>query len=89
MIRYGFSRGAAYFAIPVDRNLPKRVMLCIGRDGHDVTFSRLGGEFHSMRPDVIEGREVCFVQDVDGRYTVSAASVADIEVAANVLQANG
>ena len=89
MIRYGFQKGGAYFAIPSDRNLPKRVMMCLGRDGHDVIFTRLGGAFHSMRPDIIEGREVCFVTDNDGRYTVSAASVADIEVAANVLQAIG
>lgn len=89
MIRYGFQRGGAYFAIPSDHSLPKRVLMCIGRSGGDVTFSRLGGAFHTIRPDVIEGREVCFVTDQDGRYTVSAASVADIDMAANVLQAIG
>ena len=89
MIRWGYQKGAAYFATPAVPGAPKRVMLCIGRAGHDVTFSRLGGAFHSERPDIIEGREVCFIDDADGRYTVSAASVADIEVAANVLQAIG
>ena len=31
MIRWGFEKGAAYFATPAVPGMPKRVMLCVGR----------------------------------------------------------
>ena len=90
MIRWGFQKGAAYFATPAVPGGPKRVMLCVGRgEGHEVMFCRLGADLRTAEVDIIEGREFCRLQEPDGVFNVSAASVADIEVAANVLNAIG
>ena len=90
MIRWGFEKGGAYFATPTIPGMPKRVMVCLGRgNGHTVIFNRLGGDFYSPEVDVIEGREFCRIQTPDGLFNVSAASVADVAMAANVLQAIG
>ena len=90
MIRWGFEKGGAYFATPTIPGEQKRVMVCLGRgDGHTVIFNRLGGDFYSPEVDVIEGREFCQVQTPDGLFNVSAASVADVAMAANVLNAIG
>lgn len=87
MIRWGFEKGGAYFATPTIPGMPKRVMVCLGRgDGRTVIFNRLGGDFYSPEVDVIEGREFCQVQTPDGLFNVSAASVADVAMAVNVLQ---
>ena len=85
-----FEKGGAYFAIPADPNLPKRVMLCIAKEGRRVTFSRLGEKMY--RPDLMQmcGREVVQVKMADcGVCTVSAASVADLHMAAEVVESMG
>lgn len=85
-----FEKGSAYFATPTIPGTPKRVMLCVGRGGgHEVIFNRMGGDFYSPAVNVIEGREFCQIQTPDGKFNVSAASVADVAMAANVLQAIG
>ena len=90
MIRWGFEKGGAYFATPAVPGMPKRVMLCVGRgEGHEVVFCRLGADLRTAEVDVIEGREFCRLHEPDGVFNVSAASIADIEVAANVLNAIG
>ena len=85
-----FEKGGAYFAIPATPGLPKRVMLCVAKSELGVTFSRLGGKMY--RPDIMQmcGREVAQVKMADcGVCTVSAASVADLHMAAEVVKAMG
>ena len=85
-----FEKGGAYFAIPATPGLPKRVMLCIAKDGRRVTFSRLGEKMY--RPEVLQmcGREVAQVKMADcGVCTISAASEADLHMAAEVVEAMG
>lgn len=90
MIRWRFEKGGAYFATPAIPGGQKRVMFCLGRgEGHTVVFSRIGGDFCSPEVDIIEGREFCQVWTPDGLFNVSAASVADVVMAANVVQAIG
>lgn len=90
MMACQFKKGGAYFAIPATPGLPKRVMLCVAKDGRRVTFSRLGGKMY--RPDIMRmcGREVAQVKMVDcGVCTISAASEADLQMAAEVVEAMG
>jgi hypothetical protein len=85
-----FEKGGAYFAIPATPGLPKRVMLCVAKDSHQVTFSRLGGKMY--RPDIMQmcGREVAQVKMADcGVCTISAASEADLQMTAEVVEAMG
>ena len=85
-----FKKGEAYFAVPATPGLPKRVMLCVAKDGRRVTFSRLGEKMY--RPDLMQmcGREVVQVKMADcGVCTVSAASVADLQMTAEVVEAMG
>ena len=85
-----FRKGGAYFAIPATPGLQKRVMLCVANDGRQVTFSRLGGKMY--RPEIMQmcGREVVQVKMADcGVCTVSAASVADLQMTAEVVEAMG
>lgn len=84
-----FVKGGAYFAIPATPGLPKRVMLCVAASGRRVTFSRLGEKMYS--PDVVQmcGREVSQFKIGGELYTVSAASEADLQMAANVAEAMG
>jgi hypothetical protein len=85
-----FEKGGAYFAIPATPGLPKRVMLCVAKDGRQATFSRLGGKMY--RPEVLQmcGREVAQVNMADcGVCTISAASEADLHMAAEVVEAMG
>lgn len=85
-----FEKGGAYFAIPATPGLPKRVMLCVAKDGARVMFSRLGGKMY--RPDIIQmcGREVAQVKMADcGVCTISAASEADLQMTAEVVEAIG
>lgn len=89
MTSFEFQRGAAYFATNAIPGEPKRVMICVGRDGHEVMFCRLGGNLRTVDVDWISGREFCQIHEPDGVYNISAASVADIECAANVLNAVG
>lgn len=87
---YQFKKGGAYFAIPATPGLPKRVMLCVAKDGRQVTFSRLGGKM--FRPDIMQmcGREVAQVKMTDcGVCTISAASEADLQMTAEVAEAMG
>ena len=89
-MRFQFEKGGAYFAIPATPGLPKRVMLCVAKDGRRVTFSRLGEKMY--RPDLMQmcGREVAQVKMADcGVCTVSAASVADLQITAEVVEAMG
>jgi hypothetical protein len=90
MLNWQFKKGEAYFAIPATPGLPKRVMLCIAKDGRRVTFSRLGEKMY--RPEVLQvcGREVAQVNMADsGVCTISAASEADLHMAAEVVEAMG
>jgi hypothetical protein len=85
-----FEKGGAYFAIPADPNLPKRVMVCLGRDGYNVTLGRIGSKLY--RPEVMHmcGREVVQIDTEDcGVVTVSCASEADLQMAASVMEAMG
>lgn len=85
-----FEKGGAYFAFPADPNLPKRVMICLGRDGHNVTLARIGSKLY--RPEVMQmcGREVVQIKTADcGVVTVSCASEADLQMAASVMEAMG
>ena len=85
-----FRKGEAYFAVPATPGLPKRVMLCVAKAGRRVTFSRLGGKMY--RPEIMQmcGREVAQVKMADcGVCTVSAASEADLQMAAEVVEAMG
>lgn len=84
-----FEKGGAYFAIPATPGLPKRVMLCVGRGDGSVTFSRLGEKMY--RPEIVQmcGREVSQLKMGGEMYTVSAASEADLQMAANVAEAMG
>ena len=85
-----FVKGGAYFAIPADPNLPKRVVVCLGRDGYNVALARIGGTLY--RPEVMQmcGREVVQIKTADcGVVTVSCASEADMQMAANVAEAMG
>ena len=90
MLTWEFKKGGAYFAIPATPGLPKRVMLCVAKDGERVMFSRLGGKMY--RPDIMRmcGREVAQVKMADcGVCTISAASEADLHMAAEVVEAMG
>lgn len=89
MMVYQFKKGGAYFAIPATPGLPKRVMLCVAKSERGVTFSRLGGKMY--RPEIVQmcGREVSQLKMVGEMYTVSAASEADLQMAANVAEAMG
>lgn len=90
MLNWQFKKGEAYFAIPATPGLPKRVMLCVAKDGRQATFSRLGGKMY--RPEVLQmcGREVAQVKMADcGVCTISAASEADLHMAAEVVEAMG
>lgn len=89
MMVYLFKKGGAYFAIPATPGLPKRVMLCVGRGDGSVTFSRLGEKMY--RPEIVQmcGREVSQLKMGGELYTVSAASEADLQMAANVAEAWG
>ena len=90
MMVYQFKKGGAYFAIPATPGLPKRVMLCVAKSERGETFSRLGGKMY--RPDIMQmcGREVAQVNMADcGVCTVSAASVADLQMTAEVVEAMG
>lgn len=83
-----FAQGGAYFACPANPDLPKRVMMCVGRDGSRVMFCQLGGKMY--KPDVMQmcGREVAQVKTMDiGTCTISAASEADLPMAMNVAEA--
>ena len=87
---FQFEKGGAYFAVPATPGLPKRVMLCVAKSERGVTFSRLGGKMY--RPDVVQmcGREVARVNMADcGVCTISAASEADLHMAAEVVEAMG
>lgn len=89
MLNWQFKKGEAYFAIPATPGLPKRVMLCVAKDGCRVTFSRLGEKMY--RPDIVQmcGREVSQLKMGGELYTVSAASEADLQMAAAVTEAMG
>ena len=87
---FQFEKGGAYFAIPATPGLPKRVMLCVAKSERGVTFSRLGEKLY--RPEVLQmcGREVARVNMADcGVCTISAASEADLHMAAEVVEAMG
>ena len=87
---FQFEKGGAYFAVPATPGLPKRVMLCVAKSERGVTFSRLGGKMYS--PDIMQmcGREVARVNMADcGVCTISAASEADLHMAAEVVEAMG
>lgn len=85
-----FEKGAAYFAIPANRDLPKRVMVCLGRDGGNVTLARIGGELYSPEITQMCGREVVRIKTADcGVVTVSCASEADLHMTASVIEAMG
>ena len=89
-LRWKFVKGGAYFATPATPGAQKRVMLCVAKDGRRVTFSRLGEKMY--RPDLMQmcGREVAKVKMADcGVCTVSAASVADLQMTAEVVEAMG
>ena len=90
MLNWQFKKGGAYFAIPATPGLKKRVMLCVAKDEHQVMFSRLGGKMY--RPDIMRmcGREVAQVKMADcGVCTISAASEADLQMTAEVVEAIG
>ena len=85
-----FEKGGAYFAVPATPGLPKRVMLCVANDGRRVAFSRLGEKMY--RPDLMQmcGREVAQVKMADcGVCTISSASIADLQMTAEVVEAMG
>ena len=87
---FQFEKGGAYFAVPATPGLPKRVMLCVAKSERGVTFSRLGEKMY--RPEVLQmcGREVAQVNMADcGVCTISAASEADLHMAAEVVEAMG
>lgn len=87
---YQFSTGSVYFATPAVPGNPKRAVICLGRgDGHTVIFNRLGGDFYQPEAQVIEGREFCQIDTPDGVLNISAASVADVAMAAKVVLAIG
>lgn len=85
-----FEKGGAYFAFPADPDLPKRVMVCLGRDGYNVTLGRIGSKLY--QPEIMQmcGREVVQIETEDcGVVTVSCASEADLQMAAAVTEALG
>ena len=88
-LRWKFVKGGAYFATPATPGAQKRVMLCVGRGDGNVTFSRLGEKMY--RPEIVRmcGREVSQLKMGGEMYTVSAASEADLQMAANVAEAMG
>ena len=88
-LRWKFVKGGAYFATPATPGGAKRVMLCVAKDGYRVTFSRLGEKMY--RPEIVQmcGREVSQLKMGGEMYTVSAASEADLQMAANVAEAMG
>lgn len=89
MLKWRFEKGSAYFATPATPGGAKRVMLCVGRGDGSVTFSRLGEKMY--RPEIVQmcGREVSQLKMGGEMYTVSAASEADLQMAANVAEAMG
>ncbi len=89
MLTWRFEKGSAYFATPATPGAQKCVMLCVAKDGYRVTFSRLGEKMY--RPEIVQmcGREVSQFKMCGELYTVSAASEADLQMAANVAEAMG
>lgn len=89
MLTWRFEKGSAYFATPATPGGAKRVMLCVAKDGRQATFSRLGEKMY--RPEIVQmcGREVSQFKMGGEMYTVSAASEADLHMAAEVVEAMG
>ena len=83
-----FQRGLAYFATPTTGG-QQRIFVTVSCRAGRVSFvdckSVTGGEIRNF-----EGRETALVKSEDGRdYFVSASVEADIEGAADVLEALG
>ena len=89
MVSREFEKGGAYFAIPATPGVKKRVMLCVGRDGRSISFARLGEGMYRQGVAGRCGGEFLQLKMGGEMYTVSAASVADVQMAANVVEALG
>ena len=89
MVSREFEKGGAYFAIPAAPGAKRRVMLCIGRDGASISFARLGEGMYRQSVAGRCGGEFLQLKMGGEMYTVSAASVANVQMAASVMEAIG
>lgn len=89
MIEREFVKGGAYFAIPATPGVKKRVMLCVGRDGLSISFARLGEGMYRQSVAGRCGGEFLQLKMGGEMYTVSVASVADMRMAGDVMEALG
>ena len=85
-VKWTFARGGAYYAVPCMRELPRRFVVCVGRNDGGVAFV-FADDLAVGRLDVsglVEGREFCMLSTKTARYNVSAASPVPVDQAAEV-----
>lgn len=84
-----FEIGRAYFAIHAIPDAPKKIMICVGRDGRRVVLAPVGERLYKPDVMVMCNREVVQVKSNSGVYTVSSCSIAPLVEAQNVMDAMG
>lgn len=82
-----FQEGQTYFAVPCLEGAPKALVTMVGRKGRTILFTATQ-PMETTWVDMFDGKEVARLVDEDGcEFTVSPASIVDVQLVHDVTQA--